>query len=134
MERWKYQWPIENEYDVQSILWLMLRPYFEDLHYEENLAKLGRSGHRYDFGIPSLNTIVEVKYVRKKEDFQKIVNEVGLNSAQLLPQTDFRNIVVFAYDNSRSVEQHSWTVKALRSITFVKHAIIVSAPSNCKGT
>jgi len=54
MERWKSQWLIENEYDVQSILWLLLRPYFEDLRYEENLAKLGRSGQRYDFGIPSL--------------------------------------------------------------------------------
>jgi hypothetical protein len=79
-----------------------------------------------------LDTIVEVKFTRKKEDFQKIINEIGIDSAQLLPQTVFRNIVVFIYDSSCSVEQHDWAERTLNRITFVKVAIIVSAPSNCR--
>lgn len=129
MERWQYKWIIENEYHVQTILWMILRPYFEDIRYEENLPKLGRAGHRFDLGIPSLGKLVEVKYIRKKDDFQKIVNEVGTDAMQITTQAQFREIVVFAYDVTCAVENYSWTRKALLGLNTVKEVVIVSAPS-----
>jgi hypothetical protein len=129
LERWQSKWPIDDEYDVQALLWFLLRPYFDDLKYEENLAKLGRSGQRYDFGIPSIGTLIEAKYIRKKGDFQKIINEIGIDSSQLLSQTEFREMIVFVYDNTASAENHNWTINALKKITFVHDAIIASAPS-----
>jgi hypothetical protein len=129
MERWQYDWPIKNEYHIQAILWLMLRPYFDDIRYEENLPKLGRSGHRYDLGIPSLGKLVEVKYIRKQDDFQKIVNEVGTDSAQITTQNQFREFVVFVYDSTCAVENHHWLKQNLLGFAPVKGAIIVSAPS-----
>ena len=131
MERWKSKWNIEDEYDIQSLLWLTLRTYFDDLHYEEYLPKLGRSGERYDIGIPQLGLIIEVKYIRRSSDFQKIVNEIGKDSAQLQPQSTFTGIVVFVYDASRAIEQHDWARRTLESIASVKLVIIVSAPSMC---
>lgn len=132
MERWNEEWLIKDEYDVQDILWLMLRPYFDDLRYEEYLPKVGRSGHRYDIGIPQLATVVEAKYIRKTSDFQKIVDEVGKDSAQLQPQSAFTRMVVFVYDETCSVEHHSWTRDALEQIALVQEAIIVSAPAVCR--
>jgi hypothetical protein len=132
MERWNAEWLISDEYDVQDVLWLMLRPYFDDLRYEESLPKFGRSGHRYDIGIPQLGTVIEAKYIRKVGDFQKIVDEVGKDSAQLQTQSTFTRIVVFVYDETRSVEQHAWTRDALEQIALVQEAIIIAAPSNCR--
>jgi hypothetical protein len=134
MERWNKEWTIKDEYDVQDILWLMLRPYFDDLRYEEYLPKVGRSGHRYDIGIPQLATVVEAKYIRKVADFQKIVDEVGKDSAQLQPQSAFTRIVVFVYDETCSVEHHAWTRAALEQIALVQEAIIVPAPAVCRAT
>lgn len=132
MERWKSKWIIEDEYDVQSLLWLILCSYFSDLRYEEYLPKLGRSGHRYDIAIPQLNSIIEAKFVREKKDFQKIVEEVGRDSAQLQPQSAFTNLIVFVYDKGCSIEQHAWACQALESIALVTRAIIVCAPSMCR--
>lgn len=132
MERWKSKWQVEDEYDVQSLLWLMLRAVFDDLHYEEYLPKLGRSGQRYDIGLPQLGLIVEVKYVRDAKDFQRIVDEIGKDSAQMQPQSIFTGMVVFVYDESCSVEQHDWACRTLESIALVRRAVIVCAPSTCR--
>lgn len=129
MERWRSKWTISDEYDVQALLWLLLRPYFDDLRYEEYLPKLGRSGHRYDIGLPTLGLLVEAKFIRKHADFQKIVDEVGKDAAQLQSQTLFTGFVVFVYDASRSSQNHEWTRRALEQLDKVRRAIIVSAPS-----
>lgn len=141
MERWPGKWPITREEDVQNLLWLILRSAFNDLRYEEYLPKLGRSGQRYDLGIPSLGLIVEVKYIypeqkskhaAPRKQLQKIVDDIGKDVAQLQPQTRFTTIIVFVYDESCSVEHHEWTRQALESISLVKQAIIVSAPATLR--
>lgn len=132
MERWIALWPIHDEYAVQTLLWLILRSSFDDLRYEEYLPKLGRRGQRYDIGIPQLGLVVEAKYARKKTDFQRFVDEIGTDSAQLGTQTDFKRILVFIYDQSCSVEQYSWAKETIRKINLVSDCIIVSAPSMCR--
>ncbi len=132
MERWNPKWKIENEYDIQSVLWLILRSVFSDLRYEESFPKLGRSGHRYDIGIPQLSLVVELKYTRSVKDFQKILDEVSKDAVQITTQTSFKEILVFVYDNSCSVEQHEWTKDAMERIDRVKACIIKSAPSNAR--
>jgi hypothetical protein len=129
MERWQHKWQIKDEYDIQSVLWLILRPYFPDIRYEETLAKLGRAAHRFDFGIPTIGTLIEVKYIRKKEDFQKIVYEVGIDSVQVKSQSQYRTIIVFAYDEVSAIENHDWARESLLHLDLVKDAIFVSSPS-----
>ncbi|MBI3913381.1 MAG: hypothetical protein HY327_04240 [Chloroflexi bacterium] len=134
MERWMSPWRIKDEYDIQSLLWLILRSHFDDLRYEEYLPKLGRSGHRFDIGITQLNLVVEAKYVRKASDFQKTVDEIGKDSAQLPTQLKFSGIFVFVYDESCSSEQHAWARQTIEGIRFVKRCVIVNAPSTSRKT
>ena len=72
MRRWKPEWHVSNEKDVQHIIWLILRSYFDDLVDEETLPKFGHSSYKPDFGIPSLSLLIEIKYAYKKEDFKKV--------------------------------------------------------------
>ncbi len=97
---------------------------------EETLPKLGHSTYRADFGIPSLGILIEVKYVRKSSDFKEIEKQVLEDSvAYLNGITAYREIVVFIYDESASVQEHDTTASSLRGIDHISDVIIVSRPS-----
>jgi len=139
MRRWRcdddtvthpIQWPVTAEREVQDILWLMLRPVFDDLVAEEVLPMLGHSTYRADFGIPSLGILIEVKYARKSGDFKEIEKQVLEDSvAYLNGVTAYKEIVVFIYDESASVQEHDTTAAALCGIDRISDVIIVSRPS-----
>jgi len=139
MRRWRcddstvkqpIRWPVTAEREVQDILWLMLHPVFDDLVDEETLPKLGHSTYRADFGIPSLGILIEVKYARKSSDFKEIEKQVLEDSvAYLNGVTAYKEIVVFIYDDSASVQEHDTTATALRSINGISDVVIVSRPS-----
>jgi hypothetical protein len=138
MRRWRFdannlnkpiRWPVTAEREVQDILWLVLRSVFDDVVEEETLPKVGHSTYRADFGIPSLGVLIEVKYARKGSDFKTIETEVMIDSvAYLHGVTAYREIVVFIYDASASIQEHDTTAAALRGIDSIRDVIIVSRP------
>jgi hypothetical protein len=72
-----------------------------------------------------------VKYVRKSSDFKEIEQQVLVDSvAYLNGITAYKEIVVFIYDESASVQEHDTTASALRSIDRISDVIIVSRPSH----
>jgi hypothetical protein len=139
MRRWRWddenlakpiRWPITSEREVQDILWLILRSVFDDVIDEETLPKLGHSTYRADFGLPRLGVLIEVKYARSHADFKKIEKEVMEDSvAYLRGTTRYKEIVVFIYDESASVQEHDITAAALRELDGVTDVVIVSRPS-----
>lgn len=139
MRRWRWddgslanpiRWPITSEREVQDILWLILRSVFDDVIDEETLPKLGHSTYRADFGLPRLGVLIEVKYARSHGDFKKIEKEVMEDSIAYLRGTSrYKEIVVFIYDESASVQEHDITAAALRELNGVTDVVIVSRPS-----
>lgn len=133
MKRWPEQWTIKDEGDVQSIVWLMLRSCFEDLVDEDTLPKFAHSSYNADFGIPSLGLLIEVKVVRKAQDFRKVEKEIMEDSIGYLQQTKrYTKLVVFIYDESSSVQEHGTTRQDLRKIQTIEDVVIVSRPSQLK--
>ncbi len=132
LERWKKEWKIEDEEDVQRLVFLVLRTYFDDLRYEEHLPKLGRSGHRYDIGIPQLKLLIEIKFARKAADFQRFVEEIGRDVAQINTQTDFTSFIVFIFDPTCTTEHYEWTKQTLLQNAPVQDVVIVCAPAVCR--
>ena len=139
MRRWRWdaddkekviRWLISDEREIQDIVWLVLRSVFDDLVDEDSLPKLGHSSYKPDFGIPSIATMVEVKFARKREDFKKIEKEVMEDAIAYLQATRlYRRLVVFIYDNSASVQEHVVTRSALEKLPNVEGVVIVSRPS-----
>lgn len=139
MKRWRYdseslkktiRWPIQSEREVQDIIWLMLRPYFDDIIDEENLPKFGHSSYKPDFAFPSLSVLLEVKYTRSAVDFKRIEKEIMEDSVGYMANTsEYNKIIVFIYDNSCSVQEHDETRRALMQIDSIEYVIIVSRPS-----
>ncbi|WP_420310478.1 hypothetical protein ACOB87_11500 [Streptomyces sp. YS-B37] len=140
MRQWRYdtddlqkpiKWPITSEREIQNILWLMLRPVFDDLVDEETLRRIGHSTYRADFGIPSLELLVEVKYARKATDFKTFEKEIFEDYiGYLSDNTAYRHMTVFIYDESCSVQEHDTTRNALLRLSGITDVIIVSRPSH----
>ena len=139
MRRWRWdeptrsdpvRWPVLGEKEVQDIVWLILRSVFDDLVDEDTLPKVGHSSYRSDFGIPSIGTLVEVKFARRAGDFRTIEKEVMEDSVGYLQETRmYQRLVVFIYDDSASVQEHSVTSNALERLPNVQSVVIVSRPS-----
>ena len=140
LRRWRWdssdlrtpvRWPIRSEREVQDILWLMLRGVLHDLEDEDTLPKFGHSTYRADLGIPSLALLIEVKFARTAADFKTIEKEVlqDIEPYRRLPER-YREILVFIYDDSCSVQEHDTTRRALRSLPGVAEVLIASRPSH----
>jgi hypothetical protein len=139
MRRWRWdidgkakivRWNIGEEREVQDIVWLVLRSVFDDVVDEDSLPKFGHSSYKTDFGIPSIGTLIEVKFSRKREDFKRIEKEVMEDAIAYL-QADrlYRRLIVFIYDDSASVQEHALTKSALEKLPNVEGVVIVSRPS-----
>jgi len=144
MRRWRWddptrvrdpiQWKITSEREVQDILWIILRSAFDEIVDEQTLPKVGHSSYRADFGLPRMGVLVEVKYARSKGDFKGIEKEVMEDSIGYLQGgAPYKEIVVFIYDASASVQEHDITARALLQLDSVSDVIIVSRPSVLAG-
>src|SRR5207248_2872578 len=72
------RWLIDDEADVQALLWAILAPvYGADLVDEHYLPHWGNVQPRCDLGILSLRLIIEVKIVRTPTDFRMVEEQVA---------------------------------------------------------
>lgn len=131
LRRWR--WKINDERDVQAVLWLILRSYFIDVVDENPHQKFGHGYSIVDFGIPSLSLLIEAKIIKKSNEFDDIEDQIKIDLVdyfKTLPQ--YKKLIVFIYDKSGSVQDHSITEQALKKIEQVEDVVIVSEPSNLK--
>jgi len=129
------RWDIENEYHVQAFLWTILAPVFADLEDEENLPSVGHKHPRADLGIPSLRTVVEVKFLRSagQAALAKVTEEVAADtSLYLSTDSGYDNIMVVVWDDSAQTEQHHELKTGLESIRGITCAAIISRPLKMK--
>ncbi|WP_112272027.1 PD-(D/E)XK nuclease domain-containing protein [Lentzea terrae] len=67
--------------------------------------------------------------MRSPSDFKKVEQEVMVDSVAYLQKTDrYREMIVFIYDESSSVEHHDLTVRELREVPGIVDVIIVCQP------
>lgn len=126
------KWSIENEYHVQNLLWAILAPVLSDLENEENLPSIGHKSPRADLGVPSLRTIVEVKFMRRKgqQACAKIIEEIAADASLYLSKSGvYDSIIAFVWDDVAQTEQHDELKSGLEAIKGVCAAIVLSRPA-----
>lgn len=126
------KWEIDNEYHVQNLLWTVLRPIFPDLVEEESLKKLGHTTPRLDLGVPSLHTIIEVKYMRKQgqRQLKKVTDEIAADrSLYLRNGTGYTSMIAFIWDECRQTESYKTLCNGLESLGGIEKVIILPRPA-----
>lgn len=126
------QWEIHHEYHVQNLLWTVLRPLYADLVDEESLPKVGHKAPRYDLGVPSLDAIIEVKFMRRAGPAacREITDEIAADcSLYLTPGARYSTLIVFIWDECRQTEEYQTLRAGLESLEGVQKVIILPRPS-----
>lgn len=140
LRRWRWdptdlkvpvRWLIRSEREVQDVLWVILRSAFPDLEDEDTLPKFGHSTYRADLGIPSLGLLIEVKFARAAGEFKEIEKQVLEDIVPYLRSPErYKEVLVFIYDDSCSVQEHETTRQALLSVQGIADVLVVSRPSH----
>ena len=126
------KWQIENEYHVQNLLYILLAPIFNDIAEEVNLQPVGQKNPRIDLYLPSLHTIVEVKYRKDiKKSFAKLISEIAEDAALYHVDTKYNDahIVTFLWDCTRSTQEHAKFKEGVLKIKGINGCVVISAPS-----
>lgn len=138
LRRWRYddaaaqnpvRWQISGEKHVQDLLWLVLRPCFPDLVDEEYLPKFGFKQSKPDFAIPSLELLIEVKFVSKPAQYKERFEEIGKDVIEYFHASDkFKRLIVVLYDDVPCPENHEQFVTELKKIDKVEGVVIIQRP------
>ncbi len=127
------RWLIDDEADVQALLWAVLVPvYGADLVDEHYLPHWGQVQPRCDLGILSLKLIIEVKIVRTPADFRLVEEQVAGDTGLYFREPGrFDRMVVFIYDDCDrpQPERYAMLVTALTRRERVADVVIVRRPS-----
>jgi hypothetical protein len=126
------RWEMENEYHVQNFLWAILAPLFPDMNDEETLPPVGQKNPRVDLSIPSLSTIVEVKFVRAGTPFQDTIEEIAADASLYGTDPRWRSLIPFVWDDARRTEEHAKLVAGLLQLPMVIGPIVISRPAKMK--
>lgn len=125
------KWNIDNEYHVQNLLYFLLVPYFPDLTEEEYTPSIGPMHPRADLGIPSLELIIEVKFMRRKDTPQKMIEQIAADaSLYLVEGSRYRQIIAFIWDDSRRSEEYDCMKEGLSQLSGIVGVVIISRPGN----
>jgi hypothetical protein len=129
-------WDIDNEYHVQDMLWTILAPIFPDLDDEEWLKSLGQHHPRADLAIPSLELIIEVKFLRSEgKSIADLIKEVAADASTYLQDgSGYRHLIAFIWDDVARTEQHAEFSQGLLRIRGVHAAIVLPRPSKMDRT
>ena len=129
------RWDIQNEYHVQNLLYFLLAPIFPDLEDEFYSNPVGQKNPRADLGIPSLQLIIEVKFIRPKVAFQDIIEEVAADTSLYFQNNGeytarYQYLVPFLWDDSRRSQEHAVLRRGLNQLPHVIDSVIISRPGS----
>lgn len=89
---------IEDEYDVQDLLYALLRPLVPDLEPEDPVQKVAGKGSFLDFRSDELRLIIEAKYCNSAERARALVDECSARINRYGRKVDLDTLVFFIYD------------------------------------
>lgn len=126
------KWAVENEYHVQNLLYVLLAPIFNDIADEVNLQPLGQKNPRIDLYLPSIHTIIEVKYRKSvKKSFPALIGEIAEDASLYRADAKYADalIVSLLWDCTRATQEHAKFKEGVLKIDGINGCVVVSAPS-----
>lgn len=90
---------INDEYDVQDMLFVLLKGFFQDLEREDPVPKLAGKSSRIDLNIRSQGIMIEVKMIKQKDkDHKKFIEELKVDIINYSEWKELKYLILFTYD------------------------------------
>lgn len=145
LKRWRWEeqssrrsvmptrWLIDDEYDVQALLWAILYPIYQSALVDETyLPNSGNVQPRVDLGITVVKLIIEVKLARQPRDFSEFEEQIAGDLGLYFKDTSqFDRMIVFVYDDCDKPhpERNQSLINALMQREQIEDVIVVRRPS-----
>lgn len=98
---------IQDEYDVQYLLKILLSIYFDDIRPEETSPSYAGSYSRMDFLLKAERIAIETKMTRANLADKELSKQLIQDIAQYQTHHDVNTLVCFVYDPTRYIENPS---------------------------
>ncbi len=95
---------IEQEYDVQDILFSFFKFYFNDAVRENPLKKRGGSNSIIDICFPERKIYIEIKMLKRTNKNEKIIIEELKKDMFDYDQPEVENLIIFIYDPLKKIK------------------------------
>lgn len=89
---------VEDEYDVQDVLRVLLSLYFDDIRAEEYTPSYAGSSARMDFLLKKEKVVIEVKKTRASLKAKELGNQLIEDIARYKSHPDCESLICFVYD------------------------------------
>ncbi len=106
---------INDEYDVQYVLKILLSVSFDDIRSEETVPSYGGLSSRIDFLLKNEGIAIETKMTRENLTDKEISKQLIQDIAQYQSHPDVNTLVCFIYDSDRLIENPSSIIRDLES-------------------
>ena len=117
---------INNEYDLQHILYSVLKPLCNDTRLEV-CEDTGYGTVRADIKIPSLNTIIETKCTRQNMSYKKLIEEIEADIVHYKAEV----IYFYIYDNEKIIkDKQNFEITFNKEFDGKRIEVIVLQPIN----
>ena len=111
---------IENEYDVQDLLYAMLKTPIPDLVDEEPTPKRAGSSKHIDFITRTGRCAIEVKYVRDARHGREVADEIRQDLDHYPEHAECDSVLVFVYDPGTHVRDAAVFERDLSGVRVIK--------------
>ena len=99
----KPSFELQNEYDTQDLLFVIVRSVFEDARTEEWTPKHSGKSKRIDIVVPSIGAVIEVKHVRDKVHARGIADELKIDIESYHVHPNCQTLLALVYDPGRYI-------------------------------
>ncbi|MEQ9916420.1 malate dehydrogenase [Pectobacterium aroidearum] len=89
---------VNDEYDVQDMVYALLTLHFNDIRAEEYTPSFAGAGSRQDFLLKKERIVIEVKKTRESLGAGKVGGELLIDMARYRAHQDCDTLVLFVYD------------------------------------
>ncbi len=90
---------IADEYDVQDILYLILRSIFPKLQFENPHLKIGGSSSKVDLMLIQEGIDIEIKMIKQKDtDEKEFIKQLKIDFNDYATWKELKHLLVFVYD------------------------------------
>lgn len=117
---------IENEYDLQHLLYAVLRPLYGDIR-KEVTEDSGVGAIRSDLKIPSLNAVIEAKCSRRSMNLRMLTEQIEAD----IVHYEAKSIYFYVYDKEKIIKDRAaFETYFNRSFDGKRIRVIILQPVN----
>lgn len=99
------EFSINDEYDVQDILYTILKAIFPKLKPEEPTPSVGISYNKIDFILEDEGILIETKMLKETDkDERKITDELKVDIQSYYKKEKIKNLICFVYDPFKKIK------------------------------